>query len=599
MSNTFLNQIIEDLEDYKECYSNINHIDKPEWAFNFWVLDKLYSEDDQLIEEKIVDYNDKGIDCYVWHEDLKDLYIIQNKFYNEDTKLSSNYIHEFLNRPLSYLEEGTYTRSEELQKIFNRYKDDEDFSVHLYIYVTNNSCKTDSNIKVINDFNAKHDSKYDAHLYSLDDIKELYYNEPITNRKTLTFELESINRGTILSILNDEYNLGQSIDAKYALVSVVQLYKLYRKAVEEKYPIFDANIREYLGSGGNVNKKIIQTLKNPVDRVNFFYYNNGITLIADKISGVETRNGKARITITNPQIVNGCQTVNSINEVLSGLDPNTLEAEFKNSYVMVKMLQIPNDNENLEQLYRDIVTYNNSQNSIKEKTFVANTNEFIRLQTELKRKGLLVCIKQSDKNKFKSENRTVTKLLNLNKDLLDKFGIIKRNKVTDFIIELEKLLQVILAFSTTPQNAVQNKSKLLKPDSDQYNCVIDFIKSPDITTGAIIDLYLLYIRAEEEKKKKNNDGILTPIPFYLIYCFAKYECNNNPLQITEKLKTKDDIDKIILLYKSTLRGYYNAWKKNNPDSGYNNMIKSKIDDDILDDARSMAESMIKSYISTL
>jgi len=266
---------------------------------------------------------------------------------------------------------------------------------------------------------------------------------------------------------------------------------------------------------------------------------------------------------------------------------------------MVKMLQIPNDNENLEQLYRDIVTYNNSQNSIKEKTFVANTNEFIRLQTELKRKGLLVCIKQSDKNKFKSENRTVTKLLNLNKDLLDKFGIIKRNKVTDFIIELEKLLQVILAFSTTPQNAVQNKSKLLKPDSDQYNCVIDFIKSPDITTGAIIDLYLLYIRAEEEKKKKNNDGILTPIPFYLIYCFAKYECNNNPLQITEKLKTKDDIDKIILLYKSTLRGYYNAWKKNNPDSGYNNMIKSKIDDDILDDARSMAESMIKSYISTL
>jgi len=79
----FKKQIEEDIADYAEKYPNLANIKKPEWAFNFWVLDKLFSEDEQLIEEKIVDYDDKGIDCYVWHEDMKDLYLIQNKFYSE------------------------------------------------------------------------------------------------------------------------------------------------------------------------------------------------------------------------------------------------------------------------------------------------------------------------------------------------------------------------------------------------------------------------------------------------------------------------------------------------------------------------------------
>ena len=71
----FRKQIEEDIAEYTEKYASISNISKPEWAFNFWVLDKLFSEDEQLIEEKIIDYDDKGIDCYVWHEDMRDLYL--------------------------------------------------------------------------------------------------------------------------------------------------------------------------------------------------------------------------------------------------------------------------------------------------------------------------------------------------------------------------------------------------------------------------------------------------------------------------------------------------------------------------------------------
>jgi len=88
----FKKQILEDFEDYRSKHLHVEHLEKDDWAFNFWVLDKLFSEDESLIEEEITDYNDKGVDCFVWHEDLHDLYLIQNKFYSDGTNLSIDYI---------------------------------------------------------------------------------------------------------------------------------------------------------------------------------------------------------------------------------------------------------------------------------------------------------------------------------------------------------------------------------------------------------------------------------------------------------------------------------------------------------------------------
>ncbi len=139
----FKKRIEEDLIEYAEKYPNVTNINKKEWAFNFWILDKLFSEDEQLIEEKIVDYDDKGIDCYVWHEDLHDLYLIQNKFYSEGTNLTKDYVmNDFLTRAIGSLEKGTYTRSKDLQDIYNKYSKEEDFHVYFHLYVTNNSSKT-------------------------------------------------------------------------------------------------------------------------------------------------------------------------------------------------------------------------------------------------------------------------------------------------------------------------------------------------------------------------------------------------------------------------------------------------------------------------
>ena len=46
------------------------------------------------------------------------------------------------------------------------------------------------------------------------------------------------------------------------------------------------------------------------------------------------------------------------------------------------------------------------------------------------------------------------------------------------------------------------------------------------------------------------------------------------------------------MYKATIQGYTNQWDKINEGRGYNVMIKSDIDMNLMDSAKSMAESMM-------
>lgn len=575
-------QIEEDIEDYQTRLSHIKNISKPEWAFNFWILDKLFKIDEDVIESYIVDYNDKGIDCYVWHEESGDLYLIQNKYFSEDNRsLSNEYIqNDFLTRAIGALEKDSYSRDSDLQQIYNRNSSRDDFMIHYHLYVTNNVSKSDAimnGIKKFNEYNCPHV----AEIYGLDDIGNLYFGEPIKDKQTFKFTLTTINKGTVLSVDNINYDLGLNIDARYSLVPVYKLYEMCKKAKEKEYALYEANIREYLGTSGSVNKKIMETLRNPKDRVNFFFYNNGITIIADQISKVEKKGKISEFEIINPQIVNGCQTVSTIYETLNSLSVNSLEEEFKNTYVMVKVLSIPSkEDSSMAKLYHDIVTYNNSQNAINQKTFAASADEFKRIQSEFERKGFLLCIKQSDKHQFKEKYKKSSSLRQKNADLLEKFGLTELDKPSDFMIDLEKLLQIITAFTKGAQDAIQKKSQMLKAGSVYNTTSINFIRN--ITISMLLDLYLLYLRAEREKKR-SKDG-KTPNPFYLIDCFSRYDCNQNPDKIGSNLDDKEKINKIITLYKISFKFYFAKWKKDNNNDDYNKMIKSPINYDTLSEA---------------
>lgn len=585
----FRNQIKEDIIEYQKKYPNIENIQKEEWAFNFWILDKFFQIDEELIELNILDYKDLGIDCFSYYEDTKEFYLIQNKYYSDSTTIGRSYVEDdFLIRPLNALREGTYRKNAELQKAFTKYKNDSDFFVYLQIYVTNNNV-SDSVLDSIRVFNQNHvDDHVKAELFTLDDIQEKYFGEPIGNKISFEYTLNTCNKGTFLNVDTTNYELDLPLKARYILTPVVTLYRMYRTAREKGYPLFDANIREYLGNSKGINKSIYATLMNDDDRKNFFYYNNGITIVCNKMTSPKTTRNGSEFDVYNPQVVNGCQTVSTIYEALNDSDPNTLEKEFKNTFVLVKILEV-DDSVEQEVLYKNIVTYNNSQNSIDQKTFVANSSEFLRLQRDFEQKGFLLLIKQSDKNKFSNKYKTTTELRNKNSELQEKYGLQLKN-VSDYMIQLEKLLQVILAYVSGGTQAYQKKGNLLKVNTEQYNTVMDFIKNNnEVTTNAILNLYLFYLKLFSQRKE--NDKGIFPIAYYALDCFNRYDCCNNPRNILDRLSSKEKIEQLYKIYYMVTFNYTKYYTTQH-NIGYNAMIKQSIEYDKMEEYYSSEKERI-------
>lgn len=583
----FKEQILEDIREYQKEFPNIQNIHKNEWAFNFWILDKLFNEDEDLIETKIIDYHDMGVDCYEIFEESEDIYLIQNKFYSDTTSLSKDYIeNDFLLRPLNALRQGTYRKSQELQNAYNKYKEHPNFMLHLHLYVTNN-LKVQGVEDFIKQFNANN-PKCIAKIFYLDDIKEQYYGELFQVKKHYKTFIHTKNNGTVLNVLPKDYKLNIPLTAKYVFAPVVSVFKMYQGAKENNYPIFDMNIREFLGQTG-VNKKIYNTLMNKNERHNFFYYNNGITIICDKIGTTETKNtdipnADAIIEINNPQIVNGCQTVNSIYEALKNIDPLKLNEEFADTFVMLKILEIDKDDESEKDLYNNIVRYTNSQNSIDDKTFTANNDIFKRIQSDFEARGFLLLIKQSDKNSFKEKYKVITQLKSKNTDRLSRFGLSSMKKVDDCFIPLDKMLQVFISFMNGGQDSFVKKNKILKSDSYLFEIATDFCKS--VTTDTLLDLFLLYKKAEVEKKASGDKR--TPIPYYLIDAFAKYECKERKKElISVELSDSAKISKLIKLYTMVCSMYAKQYG-----TDYNNMIKKEVDYKLLEDARNVCSTVL-------
>lgn len=129
-------------------------------------------------------------------------------------------------------------------------------------------------------------------------------------------------------------------------------FKEYKKLIVDENgavkPVFEDNIRDYLGPNPNVNKRIKHTIIEG-DINAFSRLNNGIIIVASsiKISG-------DRATIEDYQIVNGCQTSNVLIECM-------YDAE-KIDYLIIPIRIIATKDENIK---NSITRATNSQTGIK------------------------------------------------------------------------------------------------------------------------------------------------------------------------------------------------------------------------------------------
>ncbi|MEZ4362770.1 MAG: AIPR family protein [Kofleriaceae bacterium] len=133
--------------------------------------------------------------------------------------------------------------------------------------------------------------------------------------------------------------------------------------------LLERNIRRYLGLHGNrVNEAIRTTLVDPKESPNFYFYNNGVTLICDRFDYNALQSENHKVRIEGLQIINGGQTSKTIWQTL-GAQASLPFPGGQPAYVLARLYQVPKDSQPLVQM----ITYaTNSQNPVDLKDLRSN-----------------------------------------------------------------------------------------------------------------------------------------------------------------------------------------------------------------------------------
>lgn len=172
----------------------------------------------------------------------------------------------------------------------------------------------------------------DQNISELEDL-DLFSNVdffPIDNKKTMALyqKLKSPVEATIS--IENFIPIPKVPNVKSSRLAILP-FSEFRKLLEDEFgklkPVFDDNIRGYLESTKNpVNLSMKETISSN-DAQEFCLLNNGVTIVTEQL----TASGND-FTLTNYQIVNGCQTSNVLFECRN--EPN-----IKNVSILVKIIE--------------------------------------------------------------------------------------------------------------------------------------------------------------------------------------------------------------------------------------------------------------------
>ena len=143
-----------------------------------------------------------------------------------------------------------------------------------------------------------------------------------------------------------------------------------------KQGVFEENVRSFLGEENDVNSSIQATLKDEAKKQLFSVLNNGITIVTPELN--LTSNLK-EIHLINYQIINGCQTSNTLFANKEHLDDSI--------NVVVKFIESPNND-----ILTDIISATNSQSDISRESFHGLKNKAKLVQKYFDAQNSLVAL---------------------------------------------------------------------------------------------------------------------------------------------------------------------------------------------------------------
>lgn len=164
--------------------------------------------------------------------------------------------------------------------------------------------------------------------------------------------------------------------------------------------LFAENIRVVLPQS-EINEGIMRTIRDEPQL--FWYYNNGITVLAAKIdtslAGAAARDARF-LQLKNASVVNGAQTVSTLGRALKDGQLENLQ----NAYVSIRIIEISDANDDLA---RRVTRFANTQNVVSSQDFVFLDPEQHRLVKELRVSGYEYILRSGEQPTSKQADKVI------------------------------------------------------------------------------------------------------------------------------------------------------------------------------------------------
>jgi hypothetical protein len=157
----------------------------------------------------------------------------------------------------------------------------------------------------------------------------------------------------------------EDFNYRRVLIGKVQVQEI--KALFDRHGdlLLERNIRRYLGLHENrVNLGIRSTLRTAGKRPNFYFYNNGITVVCSKFRHNALQAENFSVQVEDLQIINGGQTCKTIQRTLT-----QYPEDYSQAYVLLRLYEIGSSD---DLIVGDITYATNSQNPVELRDLHAN-----------------------------------------------------------------------------------------------------------------------------------------------------------------------------------------------------------------------------------
>ena len=318
--------------------------------------------------ESVVDGSgDNGLDAVFFHDSEETLYLVQSKWFkdgigepdNGSVKKFTAGVKDLISQDYERFNEKLQKRRDEIDEILGI----PTLKIAIILVHSGASDLSALSVRDLDDLEREINDASDALSWMAVNQKRLH--------QSLT---EDINRPVTIEFPIQYW--GKLEDPKYAIFGMVTATDLGQAWLDNRDRLVAKNLRGSLGDT-DVNREIKQSLEDRPDQ--FWYFNNGITATAKKVTRLPKGGGKHELGYFHCEdlhVVNGAQTVSTIGHFLA----KNPDADLSSCLVQFRVIELGEDGESFGD---EVTRTNNRQNKIDAKDFVSQDSEQKRIRSEL------------------------------------------------------------------------------------------------------------------------------------------------------------------------------------------------------------------------